>query len=399
MNRIVILGNGFDMAHNLATGYRDFIKYLKAEFIDFVNTGSEQQIVVEHKLFYFTPGEGVQINETIPLKAVFDPPKPINSWDELLNNALIKYNNNLTVKAQVSYKNRLLGYVFNSSNIVTWGGFENDYKEVLTNIMLGRTPTKNGLNFKGYTVEMLNKDLGEIIELLYIYLKEHITIPKSLDQEILPRLLTQPMREWRTNSNSISKYGKISLIDKNGEAEKLEHVLFLSFNYTSTIQNYLFKDSNFPAIDNCNLDYNSRNRITTSLRYIHGDLNDGVPNSLIFGYGDELDENQALLETLNDEFLRHIKSVLYTRSPYYREVIDFLDADEFDIIIYGHSCSNTDRTLLNTLFEHENCISIQPYLHNKSDMSIYTNIYRCFKDKKLMRSRVVDQTNTIRGWA
>lgn len=25
MNRIIIIGNGFDMAHNLKTGYRDFI--------------------------------------------------------------------------------------------------------------------------------------------------------------------------------------------------------------------------------------------------------------------------------------------------------------------------------------------------------------------------------------
>jgi hypothetical protein len=102
-------------------------------------------------------------------------------------------------------------------------------------------------------------------------------------------------------------------------------------------------------------------------------------------------------ENLEDEYLRYIKSVLYTRSPSYREVIDFADADKFDIIIYGHSCSNTDRTLLNTLFEHKNCVSIQPFLHNANDMSIYINIYRCFKDKKLMRARVVDQTNTIRA--
>jgi hypothetical protein len=195
----------------------------------------------------------------------------------------------------------------------------------------------------------------------------------------------------------VSKYGEISIINEEEEIDKLEHVLFLSFNYTATIQNYLFKSENFSAIDNCNLDYNSRNRITTSLRYIHGDLDDGSPDSLIFGYGDELDENQLILERSGDEFLKHIKSVLYTSSPYYREVIDFADAGQFDIVIYGHSCSNTDRTLLNALFEHENCISIQPYLYDLSDTSIYMNIYRCFKDKQLIRRRVVDQTSTIRG--
>jgi len=123
---------------------------------------------------------------------------------------------------------------------------------------------------------------------------------------------------------------------------------------------------------------------TTSIRYIHGDLADIEPGSIIFGDGDELNENQAILETLDNDFLKHIKSVQYTRSPYYRELIDFSEADKFDIVIYGHSCLNTGRTRLNTLFEHKNCVSMQPLLYKKGDTSIYTNSYRCFKDKKLM---------------
>jgi hypothetical protein len=100
--------------------------------------------------------------------------------------------------------------------------------------------------------------------------------------------------------------------------------------------------------------------VHTIVRYIHGDLNSIESNPIIFGYGDEQDEHQLVLETMDNEFFKHIKSVQYTRTPYYREMIDFADADKFDIIIYGHSCSNTDRTLLNTLFEHDHCISIQP---------------------------------------
>ena len=62
----------------------------------------------------------------------------------------------------------------------------------------------------------------------------------------------------------------------------------------------------------------------------------------------------------------------------------------------GHSCGNSDRTLLNTIFEHENCISIKPYYHKRSDGSdnyieIVQNISRNFKDPKLMRDRVVNK--------
>jgi len=397
MNRIVILGNGFDIAHGLPTGYRDFIKYLRNEFVDFVNKASKEQIINGHKLFYFTPADAVQLNGSNPKKAVFKSTESIKSWDELSIEISVEYNSGHVHKAQVSFKNKLLGYTFTSSDSSTWGGFENDYKDVLTNIMQSRPDFGNGIIPRNYTIKNLNAELAEIIEFLYKYLQKEIEFPKTLNQKILSHLLTTPLRKSRMHNKYVSRYGEIPIINQHEQTDKLEHVLYLSFNYTSTIQNYLFKSKNFDAIDNCNLDYNSKNKITTSLRYIHGDLEDVNPNSLIFGYGDELDENQAILERSDDEFLRHIKSVLYTRSPYYREVIDFADADKFDIVIYGHSCSNTDRTLLNALFEHENCISIQPYLYDQNDTSIYINIYRCFRDKQLMRRRVVDQTSTIRG--
>ena len=62
----------------------------------------------------------------------------------------------------------------------------------------------------------------------------------------------------------------------------------------------------------------------------------------------------------------------------------------------GHSCGNSDRTLLNTLFEHKNCVSIKPYNYQKDDgsdnyLEIAQNICRNFTDMKLMRDRVVNK--------
>lgn len=63
----------------------------------------------------------------------------------------------------------------------------------------------------------------------------------------------------------------------------------------------------------------------------------------------------------------------------------------------GHSCGNSDRTLLNTLFEHKNCVSIKPYYYQKEDgsdnyLDIIQNVSRSFTDMKLMRDRVVNKT-------
>ena len=75
---------------------------------------------------------------------------------------------------------------------------------------------------------------------------------------------------------------------------------------------------------------------------------------------------------------------------------DFLNSEEYQIYIFGHSCGISDRTLLNTLFEHKNCFSIKLFYHQKEDGSDdYTEktyeLYRHFSDKNSMRKKIVDK--------
>lgn len=119
---------------------------------------------------------------------------------------------------------------------------------------------------------------------------------------------------------------------------------------------------------------------------------------MIFGYGDELDEDyKGLLAQQDNECLKNIKTIKYLESGYYRNMLNFIEAAPYQVYIMGHSCGNSDRTLLNTLFEHKNCISIKPYYYQKADgfdnyMEIVQNICRNFTDMKLMRDRVVNKT-------
>ena len=64
----------------------------------------------------------------------------------------------------------------------------------------------------------------------------------------------------------------------------------------------------------------------------------------------------------------------------------------------GHSCGNSDRTLLNTLFEHDNCVSIKVYYRQPEDgpddySNLIRNISRNFNDKPKMRDIVVNREN------
>ena len=64
---------------------------------------------------------------------------------------------------------------------------------------------------------------------------------------------------------------------------------------------------------------------------------------------------------------------------------------------FQHSCGLSDRTLLNMIFEHKNCVSIKPYYYQKSNGSDdfndkVMNINRTFSEKKLMLGKVVNKT-------
>jgi hypothetical protein len=192
------------------------------------------------------------------------------------------------------------------------------------------------------------------------------------------------------NPNATEYFLEYSLFDEKISKRffdlKPDKSLYLNFNYTSIDELY-FKREEY-------VDY----------VHIHGELNN-PKNPIIFGYGDELEEHYDKLENLQDnEYLENIKSIKYQETDNYKRMLNFINLDKFQIIILGHSCANSDRTLLNTLFEHENCVSIKPYYYqykdaktgeNKDNYSdIVRNISRSFTKKKNMRDKVVNKTYT-----
>jgi hypothetical protein len=158
------------------------------------------------------------------------------------------------------------------------------------------------------------------------------------------------------------------------------NIMLLNFNYTHTADLYCKKGWIF------------------TVNQIHGDLDNS--KSVIFGYGDELDDDYKTIVNKNEnKFLGNIKSIKYLESDNYRKLLSFIESEPYQILIMGHSCGNSDRTLLNTLFEHKNCVSIKPYYYKwgegeKDDnyIELVQNISRNFTDMKLMRDRVVNKT-------
>lgn len=360
MNRLVLIGNGFDLAHGLKTSYKNFIFWYWDQWGNRLLSSLEKTDT--DGLCSFKIKDNVEVPNWA---SVFQ------GWYYKRENPFIPWKTNDVINLAMKDRD-LCDFTITSPLLKKicnqlaygWVDIENEYYSLLRLRNLPLRPSTE------QDVKNLNIHLNTLRDYLIIYLrpeeKKEVNVFDEINNKIYGAI---KKREIAVSNHTFSGNRFKDTIPSN--------IMLLNFNYTKTPELYL-KDS-------------SKVRIN----YIHGKLDN--PDSVIFGYGDELDEDYKKLQELNEnEALRHIKSIRYLESDRYRKVLDFIESAPYQICIMGHSCGNSDRTLLNTLFEHRNCVSIKPYyyINGQEDnyLELVQNISRNFTDMKLMRDRVVNKT-------
>lgn len=358
MNKLIIIGNGFDLAHDLKTSYSDFIDwYLEMIGKEIVECESD-----EYESELFKCKLNWEINTLLP-RTIKKYLEQKSEFDEKKIIQYIKGNRDFGL----SFKSELFQNIFSGASAKKWVDIENEYYRLLVKKSNPESTCDN-------VVVKLNKDLMLIQSELIEYLKIVEGTKKQPIEEIRNKIYSPILKReiclgW--NGNLFS-----SIIEGRTLSNEIDviNTIFLSFNYTNTVEKYV------PS---------------KYINYIHGKLDE--PKNIIFGYGDELDDNYRKLEKYHsNKCLDNIKSIRYSETPNYRMMLEFIASDVFQVCIMGHSCGNSDRTLLNTIFEHKNCVSIKPYYYIKEDgtdnySELVQNISRNFKDKRLMRNRVVNK--------
>lgn len=354
MNRLVLIGNGFDLAHGLKTSYADFINWYWEEWGKRLMVSGEKSESDEfcHFILNAELGFGAWYlvrdwyfqNINLDAKSFIERAKKDRTLCELL------------------YNDTFFVLINNSIETKKWVDLEDEYYNLLLELLGVNTTQKIWLKPKA-----LNDDLDSLKPKLIEYLKLESRSTTATIEDIRDKIY-RPIKEK-----------EIAVANKKIFEEEEDHkptsIMLLNFNYTTTPERYVEGHSN------------------VTINYIHGRLDD--PESVIFGYGDELDENYKRLKEQNDsESMRHVKSIRYQEHDNYRRMLEFIESAPFQVVIMGHSCGNSDRTLLNTIFEHRNCVSIKPYYYQKDDKTdnyseLTININRNFNDPKLMRDRVV----------
>lgn len=366
MNRLVIIGNGFDLAHGLPTSYSHFLfDYLK-KGIKFASQSS----VFEDELVYIYNLSGSFYNDVTNEFVLRNLRNPMNSKlsrDDFKNGVIDK--NKIGEQSLLLYKNEFEYVIL--------------FKHELLENIAKRIETNRWVDIEVEYFQQLKKAAGQnerfVIRLNQIF--------EELKRELILYLKTLPNASFNQQVSEIIK-GRVDQFSnrKVGRFGYPEALCILNFNYTETAELYA---GYYPIID------------TIMYLPIHGKLDN--MDSIIFGYGDEFDDDYKGLEMAGKkEYLKYIKSFGYSYNSTYQDLIGFTEEKPFEVYIMGHSCGLSDRVMLNTIFENSNCKSIRVFYHSRDDGSndfidLYHNIARQFSLEKrnILRKTVVPYKQSI----
>ena len=309
MNKLVIIGNGFDLAHGLKTSYSDFVLWYVNKIFKRHDSPKDEDLI--------------KIISNLVCEE-FESLSQVKERYHISNFELI-------------FKDYFFKSVYDNACEKRWVDIELEYYKQLKLIYDKVEKNGSGIIPDSYKIELVN--LNRSFDLIKIELEEYLTDIVEKNVVIKPEF------------NAEIKVHFINDLIGGDPTITGHQILFLNFNYTATIETYLkmFSESR------------------CKVNYIHGRLND-KDNPVIFGYGDESDSYYEKMEKLNeDEFLKHLKSNNYHRTSNYRNLFKFLGSDKFNVYVMGHSCGLSDKVLLSSIFEHQNLNEIKLFYYQKDE--------------------------------
>jgi len=378
VNKLILIGNGFDLSLGLKTSYKDFLLwFLKTEIKKAIDNGGRQEAPYpKHKGRYneafreYNPLVVFGFSENQLFDVLVMGNYRINTENFLKVteiNEVLNFTKTYNIKIKQNNPKGIFERILNDS-ISKWVDIEGAYFDLLKEIIKGRDKE---------LIEKLNKDF----EFIALKLEEYLsTINYNKDD-----LITQTSHTLERLIKPIETKALINVSDDSVVETNICY--FLNFNYTNTVYDMV---SNY---------FSLKGKSNYEINHIHGQLNNSE-NSIIFGFGDEMDDEYSVIEKLNDNrFLHFIKSFRYSKNSNYRELLRFLNSGNYQVVIYGHSCGLSDRIMLNEIFEHENCKSIKIHYYKNGEgnddfMSKNMEISRHFKNNKLMRQKIVEKSDS-----
>lgn len=351
---ILVIGNGFDLAHGLPTRYDDFLNFVE-EFIEYKVTNECNMRFLD----YFK-----SLNET-----------NINLYDQI--DGLIEDNRWLNYFLTLRENKVLL-------NKLTWIDFESEISKVIKTFDEYRNKL---ISEKVFENEQMRIDEHSFDVLHYILEKKEKIIQidclLSLEniRELKEELITDLNRLIRCLEIYLDDYVRKNYFDKLQkikfiEALKIDKIL--TFNYTNTYEHVYGKS-------NINFDY------------IHGkaDIKHNLNScNLVLGIDEYLGENEKNSNIEFIQFKKFFQRIYKGTGCLYKDWINFYTEQkgktpkiphELNLYFIGHSLDVTDKDILKELilFDEANTTI---YYHNQEALGrMIANLVKVIGEDELIR--------------
>ena len=261
---ILVIGNGFDLAHGLPTKYTDFLEFAKVieqalskgrlAGIDWENTNVEVQNLLK-------------TNKGKVQEKLFSNKQ---TWEELINNNIwIEYFLSIYADRKMNGKDG-------------WIDFESEISEIIQSIDKDMRDFKLENNIQYLSNVFLSEKFCDDSQTVFTYKGKQYYSQKLTYKILRDKLLDDLNRLVRALEVYLTEYvEKIEIRKKSADISELNIDSVLSFNYTHTFSK-LYKVSN-----------NLKKKNTYSFDYIHGETSSSntiETNNMVLGIDEYLSQ-------------------------------------------------------------------------------------------------------------
>lgn len=348
---VLILGNGFDLAHELPTKYSHFL-----DFCDNVILYNEAKSDYE-KISWF--------NDSKILNLFFDSADEINN--SIINEILRLISNNIWYKYLSDiYKNKTI----KGEN---WIDFESEISEIIQ--FLDKNCNNLSLSFDD--VDYYKATLPNIFASKYIFFKKLIEEHKFTQKTIrdLRKILYDDLLKLSSALRIYLHYfvEKMEINTVSPDLKDLSIDYVINFNYTDTFQR---------IYDTPKIDF-----------HIHGDCSNSG-NNLVLGideYWSKEDRDEHTNFTIFKKFAQRIQK---RTGIEHIKMLDEIELEinaygsligDYQVYVFGHSLDKTDKDILKKFMKIKNCVVTVFCLDSSKEGEYIANMIKIIGEDNLIK--------------
>lgn len=364
MNNILLLGNGFDLAHGLPTRYIDFLEWIKAEYELYVNLRVQKADIVANGKEIKVDWPIASYPSEISVERIESQTIQLELWECIDKNVWIDY-----------FLNNLM---YQKEN---WIDFEREISRIIKSI----DNDMQDCDFYDNIVVLSNDFLKKrftITPFKDLFCPENV--PEISYAKLRDTLLGDLVRLIRALEIYLTAYvGKMKVSFVSPDINSIHCDKVISFNYTDTYSKIYHQHLSHQIIQ---------------YDYIHGKAHEGgVLNNMVLGIDEYLTDKRKNIDTEFIAFKKFYQRIHKGTGCKYKDWVEEIKQkgiedrknkkfpQKANLYIFGHSLDITDGDILRDLILCDDVHTIIYYLDKEIHGQQIANLVKVIGQDELIR--------------